>query len=537
MPLPLFLLSHLEQDPANRQGETMAWIKQLAITTTLISSGLALSFVPSSAETTLSWGKPSEMTGLDPQFSGDATSWAVFYFVYERLFTTSDDLKPTGQLAETWKQVSPTEYVFKLRENAIFSNGRRLLANDVVGSFKRLMDPKRGSTWGRQLTAIKDVVSVDDHTVRFELSEPLTPLLAILSVSPTAIMPMKEIEEGSFDPDKGLLGSGPYMVVDHKQDEYWTLARNPHHWRQPVAARLMIRIINDDATRIAALRKGRIDFASFENPDTVRLVKDIPNAEVFVQKTLNYFRLDVSALQKNSVLRDDRVRTAVNYAIDREQIVNSVFRGQSNIEYPIPAEFGKTACRDHPSVALPRAQRVELARSLIKQSGADNARIDIIAPHILVTYPLIAQVIQHSLREISLKPRILELPVSESYKRVFGRQTDFNLALSWFAGYSDPSIIMSWWIPEFAGFNRGYLKPMEGYSRLLEQIRREPDGPERDKLMAEACKLVQDGANILALVNKPDYIAFRTDRVTPRFSELEGNFDTLKYIGEFRPRE
>src|ERR1700719_3612726 len=160
----------------------MAWprLNRLVANVILVLSGLGPSSAPSSAETTLVWGNASEVTGLDPQFSGDGTSWAVFYFVYERLFTTTDDLKPTGQLAETWKQISPTEYVFKLRENATFSNGRPLLASDVVASFKRRMDPKREAVWGRQLKAVKDVISIDDHTVRFELSEPLTPLLAIL---------------------------------------------------------------------------------------------------------------------------------------------------------------------------------------------------------------------------------------------------------------------------------------------------------------------------------------------------------------------
>jgi peptide/nickel transport system substrate-binding protein len=153
------------------------------------------------------------------------------------------------------------------------------------------MDPARGAVWGRQLKAVKDVTAVDDHSVRFELSEPLTPLLAILAVSPTAIMPMKEVESGSFDPKKDMLGSGPLMVSQHKQDESWTFKRNPHYWRQgqPIADRLVIRIMPDDATRIAALREGRIDFATFENPDTERLVKDLPNVQVFVQKTPNFF--------------------------------------------------------------------------------------------------------------------------------------------------------------------------------------------------------------------------------------------------------
>src|SRR5262249_41208994 len=160
----------------------------------------------------------------------------------------------------------------------------------------------------------------------------------------------------------------------------------------------------------------------------------------------------------------------------------------------------------------PRTQRLEQARALVKQAGARDAPVSIIASPVLVTHPVIAQVIPRNLREIGLKSDNQQLPVAEWYKRVFSPQTDFNLAMSWFAGYSDPSIMLSQWVPSFAGFNVGFLKPMEGYAPLVDQIMREPDGPKRDDLMVEACKLVQDGANMLALVNKPDYIVYRKDR-------------------------
>jgi peptide/nickel transport system substrate-binding protein len=513
------------------------WARLLAAVGVLTSLAFGASDI-ARAETTLTWGKPSEMTTLDPQVSGDGTSWTVFYMVYERLVSTNDDLSPRPQLAESWQQTSPTSYEFKLRANAAFSNGRPLTAKDVVGSFKRLLDPKRASVWGRQLASVKDVVTVDDHTVRFELSQPLTPLLAILAVSTTSIMPVEEIESGSFDPTKTMLGSGPYMVVEHKQDESWTLARNPYYWRkdEPRADRLVIRIMGDDATRIAALKEGRVDFATFENPDAPRLLAGVNNVEVFTQRTPNFFRLDVSAVKPGVVFADQRVRTAMSYAIDREQIVKIVFGGGSNVEYPVPAEFNKSACRDHPSYALPRAERLKQAKALIKEAGVEGANVGIIASPVLVTYPLIAQVIQRNLRDIGLKAELQELPVADWYKRVFSKDADFDLALSWFAGYGDPSLVMNWWNPAFAGFNSGWLKPTQGYQELMDKVRATVDGPERDKLLSEMCTAALDGANMLALVNKPDYIAYRKDKVETKFSPIEGNFDTFKFIGQFEPK-
>ncbi len=75
----------------------------------------------------------------------------MYYLVYDTLVTTTDDLKIAPGLAEAWEQPSPTTYIFKLRKNAAFSNGRPLTAADVVGSIKRLTDPKLGSYAGRQI--------------------------------------------------------------------------------------------------------------------------------------------------------------------------------------------------------------------------------------------------------------------------------------------------------------------------------------------------------------------------------------------------
>ncbi len=495
---------------------------------------------PAVAETAITWGKPSEVISTDPHLSGDGTSWTVFYLIYDQLMGVTDDLKPAPGLAESWEQVSPTLYRFKLRRNAAFSNGRPVTSADVVGSLKRLLDPKLGASWGRQLRSIKEVVAEGDHGVRIELSEPLTPLLSILSVATTSILPMKEIQEGSFDPAKGMLGSGAFMVKEHLQDESWTLERNSHYWREghPKIDRLVIRIMSDDATRIAALREGRADLATFENPDTPRLLKGVPNVEVVIQQTPNYFRLDVSALQQSSPFRDDRLRKALAYAIDRERMVQIIFGGESKPEYLVPSAFDPPpACREHPSYRLPRAERVKIAKDLVKEAGAENQKVTIIASPVLVTYPLIAQVLQRDLREIGLQPEIQQVPVAEWYKRVFSKDPDFNLAVSWFAGYGDPAIVMNWWAPGAGTAYVGMLKPVAEYTDVMSKVRSLPNGPERRKAMERACEIVYEQANIIPLVNKPDYVAYRKDLIQARFAKLEGTFNVLKYAPEFTRRQ
>ena len=514
------------------------YCRPLLMAASLMAAAMAPQMAAAQNPTTITWGKPSEVLLPDPHRSGDGTSWTVFYLVYDQLLSTDDKLKPVGRLAESWEQVSPTSWLFHLRKNAAFSNGRALTAADVVASMKRLADPKLAAPWGKQLGALKDVVAVDDHTVRIDLAAPNTSLQAVLSVATTSFLPMKEIEAGSFDPAKGMLGSGPYMVTRHQQDESWTLERNPHYWQKgkPLVDRLVIRIMPDDAARLAGLRDGSVDVATFENPDSPQLLKAVPNVQEVTQKTPNYFRLDVSALQASSPFKDLRVRKAAALALDRQAIVNAVFGGGSAVEYPIPSAFAKQACHELTDYTTPRSERLKKAKALLNEAGTPSPKISIIASSVLVTYPLIAQVIQRQLQDVGFVAEVQQVPTAEWYKRVFSKETNFDLAMSWFAGYTDPALILNWWAPGFAGFNAGFLDPVPEYAELIPKIRQTAAGPERDQLMTRACAIIGEHENKIALVNKPDYIGYRKDQIDARFGDLEGNFDVFKYITEFKRR-
>ena len=509
--------------------------RSMAVVVMVIATLVAVS--PSDSATgKLVWGKPSEVLSTDPHTSGSGTSWTVYYLIYETLTGTDDELRVVPRLAEKWEQPNPTTYIFHLRRNATFSNGRRLVAADVVGSLQRLRDPALGATWAVNLGSVKEIIAVDNHTVRIELNAPHTPLLSVLSVSTMSILPMKELKEKTFDPTKTMMGSGPYMVVEHLQDQAWKLAANPHYGRPglPKVSEVEIRIIPDDAARVAALRDGRVDFATFEIPDAPKLLKGIPNVETFIQQTPNYFRLDVSAIDEKSPFADLRVRQAMALAVDRARIVDIVFGGQSTVDCPVPETFGLQACRDLPTYSPPRKERLAKAKALLKEAKAENLKISIIASPVLATYPLIAQVVQASLAEAGFQVNIEQVPVADWYKRVFSPQnTNFHLAVSWFAGYSDPSLVLRWWNPITAGFNKGFLKPVEAYTELLSKINQLPPGPDRTAAMKKACAIIDEQANMLALVNKPDYIGYRKDLVDARFGRAEGNFNTMKYLEAF----
>lgn len=511
--------------------------------------------VPAQAQKVLSWGTSGDVDTMDVHIAGTVASWVMYQMIYETLLTTDKDLNLRPGLAESWKQTSPTGYVLNLRKDAKWSNGRPVVAADVIGSLERItgieMNPagvaaaktdeekKKASNrivsyWSRQLGLIKSMTAVDDHTVRVELEKPHTAFLAALAHISAAIIPIKEFKEGSYDPTRQLMGSGPFMVSAYKPKESWTLVRNPYYWRKgyPKADRLNVLIIPDEAARVAALRDGRIDYSSFSNPDIGRLVAGDSKLTVTSQNTTNYFRLDINALSDKSAFKDKRVRQAASLAIDRDAIANIVFAGAAKPDYPVPGAFGKTACKDVDTYKLPRAERLDKARKLIAATGKSSVDVELIASSADPIYARIAQVIQQNLKPVGINVKIQQLPVAEYINKVFTKG-EFDAALSWLAGYSDPTMVIAWWNPKFAVWNTVFHEYVPTLADALEKVKGAADGPVRDGQLVEICRMIDDGSNILALVSKVDFIVHRNDIMDIRLDPVSGSSSTYQYVAEF----
>jgi len=521
----------------------------VAATAALLTPG------PAQAQKSLSWGTGGDVDTMDVHVAGTVASWVMYQMVYETLLTTDKDLNLRPGLAESWKQNSPTSYTLNLRKDAKWSNGRPVVASDVIGSLERIagveMNPagvaaaktdeekkkasnRISSYWSRQLGVIKSMTAVDEHTVRVELEKPHTAFLAALAHITAAIIPMKEFRDGSYDPTKQLMGSGPFMVKAYKPKESWTLVRNPHYWRKgfPKVDTLNVLIIPDEAARVAALRDGRVDYSSFANPDIGRLVAGDSRLTVTSQNTTNYFRMDINALSDKSAFKDKRVRQAANLAIDREAIANIVFAGAAKPDYPVPGAFGKAACKDTDTYKLPRAERQDKARKLIAATGKTSVDVELIASSGDPIYARIAQVIQQNLRPVGINVKIQQMPVAEYLNKVFTKG-EFDAALSWLAGYSDPTMVVAWWNPKFAVWNTVFHEYVPPLADALEKVRGAAEGPVRDAQLSEICRMIDDGANILALVSKVDFIVHRNDAMEIRLDPVSGSSNTYQYVAEF----
>ncbi|MET8977051.1 ABC transporter substrate-binding protein [Streptomyces sp. NPDC004539] len=463
-----------------------------------------------------------EAGGLDPQTAATARSWSIESLVYEPLVTIGPKFDVQPLLASSWKQPSATTYVFTLRPGVKFSNGRAVTPADVVGSLQRLLKSK--AAYAAQLGPVTSVTASGPAEVTVRLAKPYTPFLAALANTPAAVLPMKEIDSGALDPAKEMLGTGPFVVKDHKQDQYWNFARNTGYRDagNVHVSELKIEIVPQETARLAALRSGSAGLVNFNNVDSVGQLKGTGKAEVVGQTNSDFYYLIQNSKNAASPLADEKVRFALNSALDREEIASVALGGQAEPTGVTPSVL-PGACDPK---TLPAASAKAPDTAALKKAGTLRLAVYTSEPAV----GQIAQVIQQQLGRAGVTVKIQKYDDTTYTSKVFGAKPDFDLALGWYAGYVDASMVSRWWNPVLAGFSSTFLTDDKTLDALIDRAGTEPAGTARTKTLAELCARVDTGAQMLPLVSRPTVIGYRTDKVSPTLRAAEGYGNVLRDI-------
>lgn len=480
---------------------------------------------------TMTWAKPLETTMLDPHTSILGSSWQMLHLVYDSLIDVDEDLQPIPAIAESWEQESPTSYLFTIRSGVKFSNGADLTVADVVGSLKRVQAPETGSWWVRPMGRVADVEAVGDTQVRVTLQEPHTPLIAALAATMCSILPMSLVESGELDVSREMLGSGPYRVVSHEQDDNWVLERNPNYWQEglPKIDRIDVKIVPSDNTRIAQLRDGSVDIASFEaSPDAPLLLRGIENVEVNVEDVTNYYFLGLNAVWDQSPFSDLKLRQAVALTLDRDLIANIALGGAGQ-----PTAVMAPAYDACDTARLPNfAQDLERARKLVEESGHDGLSFELLVRNIPADIQM-AQVIAQGVSQIGLTANIAVVDEGIWVQRAWiDNPSQFEAMISWYAGYSDPAISTLWWNPGVAGFTAGHVENNDEVNALIDAAY-QTGGEARGEVLQNLCAKIDESANVIPLVTRQDTIAYRKDKLNAKLAHLEGYVHTLRNVETF----
>lgn len=297
---------------------------------------------------TLTVAIDSNMKNLDPFKSSLLVDRQVHYQIYDSLVTVGADLKIAPGLADSWDTSDPNAIVFKLHPGVKFQDGTDFNADAVKFNIDRILKAE-ASPRKSEIASVASVDVVDPLTVKFNLKSPFAPLLATLvdragmMVSPAAVQ--KYGDDLTLTPIGA--GTGPFKFVEWKQDDHVTLERNPDYWKTaangdklPYLDKLVYRIIVDENARLNNLKTGDVDVAQLPPAKDVAAVKKDPSFFFNSVPSLNFNGIELNTAAEP--FNNKALRQAVAYAIDRDQILQTVLFGvgvTSNgpISPPMPA--------------------------------------------------------------------------------------------------------------------------------------------------------------------------------------------------------
>ena len=491
--------------------------KTLSIVLSLLFMGI---FSPAFANT-IKWSMPGDSLTLDPHAQNEGPTHMVSRQVYEGLVTPGINMEILPQLAESWKTTADDTWIFTIRKGVKFHDGSDLTASDIAFSINRAKTAP--SDMVDLIKSIKSASALTDHTVQIVTDGPNPILLNQL----TQIFVMSEDWakangcEVSYNWDAGETsycasnanGTGPFKITFREQDVRTVFEKNNDWWGDDSTFNvdtIELLPIANDATRVAALLSGEIDYTNVVPVQDIERIKSSAGHGVKMtpQNRTIFFGMDQGSAELNSSnikgknpFADKRVRLAMYHALDMEAIKDKVMRGQSVPAGIItaPGVNGHTAARDE---RLPYDP--ELSKKLLAEAGyPDGFKVTLDCPNDrYINDEAICVAAIGMFAKIGVDVTLDAKTKSQHFSEV--KEGDAN-------GMTSDMYMLGWGVPTFdSHYVYSYLFDSAGswnkvnfsnarVDELVAAMGVETDQDKRNAMIAEAWDITQDDVTYLPL--------------------------------------
>ncbi|MBU4149958.1 MAG: peptide-binding protein [Candidatus Omnitrophica bacterium] len=275
-------------------------------------------------------GSIGEPRTLVPILASDSSSGTVCGMVFNGLLKYDKDLNLTGDLAESWSvSEDGLEIIFYLRKGVRWHDNEPFTARDVKFTYERLIDPGVRTPYAGDFIMVKEFQVIDEYTVKVIYDEPFSPGLSSwgMNIMPEHLLKTEDLNNTQFS--RRPVGTGPYRFKSWRTGEKIELVSNHDYFEgRPYIDRYIYRIIPDQATLFLELRAQGVDFSSltplqFKRQTQSRFFEE--NFQKFHYPSFGYTYMGYNL--KDPRFRDVRVRQAINYAVDKDEIVQGVLLG------------------------------------------------------------------------------------------------------------------------------------------------------------------------------------------------------------------
>ena len=284
-----------------------------------------------------------ELQSIDPAINDETYGFIYINHAFEGLLTKDINGKIVGGSSDKWEiSEDKLKYTFHIREDAKWSDGKKLTADDFVYSYRRVVDPKTASPIAYLMYYIKNakdinigkkqidtlgVTAIDENTLTIELENPTLYFEDILA-SGGCYVPVREDIINKYGDDwtwnsESYIGNGAYKMTERKPDELIAFELNTNYWdyKNQVAKKINFVLIADEYISLNAVRTGDVDF-SINAPPIGEIESLIKENLMAVSDIIGVYYLDLN--NKDKTLSDKRVRKALSLAIDRNYIVSNI---------------------------------------------------------------------------------------------------------------------------------------------------------------------------------------------------------------------
>ena len=357
----------------------------------------------------VTWGVEGDPSSLAP--FGILMNYAQIgkQLGYDSLVEYDRDFNVQPALATHWENPDDRTWIFHLRKGVKFHDGSNFSAEDVIYSLTHMRDPTdldaTAASVDGFMPSIESFEAIDDYTIKIVTPAPDATLLGWFAWSRWGIITSKDFYK-KFTPSKEVNGTGPFKLVKYIPNDRVVYEKNKNFWKsdQPYVDRITLKIIPDEATRIAAVRSGAIHGSRVSSADLIRPLENDPNIQIITGVTGQTRVFQISVKGDGKPWNDRRVRQAMSMAIDRKDLSNKVYGGKGSLTGPVPDAWGVYGLSQNElrqNIYL--QHNPDMARKLLASAGYPNGfEISLMVPNV-PQYEAIAQVVQYHLAKVGIK--------------------------------------------------------------------------------------------------------------------------------------
>lgn len=464
-------------------------------------------FVKAETKDTLIVAMGGDPPTLDPHQSSNSTSVNNLQPVYETLYRYDSEGVLQPLLATDYERVDEKNWKFTLRDDVYFHNGEKMTAEDVLFSFTRAAGPD-----GAKVSYIMGYIDAenckveDEHTIIIATKEPF-PLLGYLPYIGASIVSKKEFTD---DVDKAMnhpVGTGPFKFVKWDKNDKCVYERNEDYWgEKPAYKNLIIRTIVEANSRVIELEAGTVDIIFDVPPTDVERLDEAKDTDIVRSNSTIFEFLGMNC--KKAPFDNADFRLAIDYAIDQNALIASVYRGMAQFT-PGPVTPNMKYFDD--SDVTDRYD-VEKAKELIEKSGFDTNQTLRIWTNENTRRVNLATILQGMLAEVGINVEVDIYELATYDSMLEEGEHDFFISGWGAVGFPEPdnNIYGPFVSTQIPVNNRMFISDPKLDEMLFKQ-RTMSDGEEREELVKEIQHYLRENNFMITLANTDQVMGIRSN--------------------------